>query len=165
MSKKLPTKRDVRLILAEDVRHELMGKASLQGFLPGDEFLVGGNPPPGTPPEVAFVVASLAFLFVVRGGEGKFDGRYRAIAPDKKTVVFDVPAGKPLEKIADKAAVFGTVAKPFIGPAFGIYTVQLVLDKAKFSFPMTIGKAPPEGLNQVAAPTGRTKSKAGMPRT
>ena len=120
-----------------------MGKASLQGFLPGDEFLVGGNPPPGTPPNVAFVVPSLAFLFVVRGGgEGKFDGRFRVIAPDKKTAVFDSPSGQPLEKIADKAAVFGTVAKPFIGPAFGIYTVQLVLDKAKFSFPMTIGKVP-----------------------
>ena len=164
MSKKLPTKRDVRFILAEDVRQELMGKASLQGFMPGDEFLVGGNPPPGAPPNVAFVVASLAFLFVVTGaGEGKFDGRFRAIAPDKKTVVFDSPAGQPLEKIADKAAVFGTVAKPFIGPAFGIYTVQLVLDKAKFSFPMTIGKVPSnraavERLKQIAAPARRAKA-------
>jgi hypothetical protein len=143
MSKKLPNKRDVLFILAEDIRQELMGKASLQGFLPGDEFLVAGNPPPGAPPNVVFAVPSLAFIFVIRGGEGKFDGRYRAIAPDKKTVIFDQPAGQPLEKIADKATVFGTVAKPFIGPAFGIYTVQLVLDKTKFSFPMTIGKAPP----------------------
>jgi hypothetical protein len=143
MSKQLPTKRDVRLILAEDIRHELMGKASLQGFMPGDEFLIGGNPPPGAPPNVAFVLPSLAFLFVITGGgEGKFDGRYKAIAPDKKTVIFDAAAGQPLEKLANKATVFGTVAKPFIGPAFGIYTVQLVLDKTKFSFPMTVGRAP-----------------------
>jgi hypothetical protein len=143
MSKKLPTKRDVRLILAEDVRQELMGKASLQGFMPGAEFFVGGDLAPGTPPNVAFVLPSLAFLFEIIGaGEGKFDGRYKAIAPDKKTVIFDTAVVAPIEKSAGKATIVGTVAKPFIGPAFGIYTVQLVLDKAKFSFPMTIGKAP-----------------------
>jgi hypothetical protein len=80
-----------------------------------------------------------------------------------KTVVFDSPAGQLLEKFAAKAAVFGTIAKPpFIGPAFGIYTVQLVLDKAKFSFSMTIGKVPSnrasERLKQIAAPARRAKA-------
>ena len=142
MSNKLPTKRDVKFLLAEDVRQEILGKVSLQGLMPGDEFLVGGKPPPGVGANVAFVIPSLAFVFVVTGsGEGKFNGRFKIIAPDKKTII-EIPADKPIEKVAGKATMFMTAAKPFIGPAFGTYTVQLELDKAKFAFAMIIGKGP-----------------------
>lgn len=142
MSNKAPSKQDVRFILAEDIRPEIMGKLSVQGFIPGETFFVGGKPPPELGPNVAFAVPSLTFLFVITGGEGKFDGRFRVIGPDKKTMVVDTPAEKPIEKIKGKAALFATASKPFVGPAFGTYAVELELGSSKFRFSMTVQKGP-----------------------
>jgi hypothetical protein len=140
MNARLPTKRDVKFILAEDIRQEALGKSSLLGVIPGERFLVGGPPPAAAPANVEFVLSSLAFFFAITGGEGSFKGRFRILGPDKKTVVVDMPIDKPIEVVGGKGAVFATASKPFIGSAFGTYSVQLELDKAKFSFPMTIEK-------------------------
>ena len=142
MSNQIPTKRDVKFLLSEDIRQEVHGKLSLQGYMPGEHFLVGGKPPDGAGSNVAFVLPSLAFLFVITGGEGKFSGRFKVIAPDKKTTLVDTPAEKPIDKPRGKTAVFAMTSRPFVGPSFGAYTVQLELDKAKFVFPMRIEKSP-----------------------
>lgn len=147
MSTKLPSKRDIRFLLAEDIRQETFNKSSLLGLIPGERFMVAGPPPPGAPPNVAFALPSLAFFFIITGGEGTFNGRFRILGPDKKTVIIDMSTDKPIEISPQKAAVFATAAKPFVGPGFGTYSVQLELDKAKFSFPMTIekGRLPSKG--------------------
>lgn len=144
MNAKLPRKQDIRFIVAEDIRPEIMGKISLQGLMPGEQFFVAGNPPsplpPGMPP-VAFLIPSLAFVFVITGAAtGKFRGLFKIVAPDKKTVIVETPAANPIEKVAGKAALFATISKPFVGPAFGTYSVRLELNGAKFSFPMGIEK-------------------------
>ena len=141
MKKHLPSKRDVRLILAEDVRQEMGGKLSLMGVMPGERFLVGGKPPPGLE-NVTFSLPSLAFVFVIGGGEGKAEGRFKVVAPDKRTTIVDVPMEKPIEMSGDKPTVFATASKPFMGPAFGRYTVVLEIGGTKFSFPMIIEKRP-----------------------
>jgi hypothetical protein len=135
-----PRKGNIRFILAEEVRPELMGKLSLQGFMPGEQFRVIGQPPPNLPPGIAFLVPSLAFVFAITGGRGKFVGRFRVIAPDKKTILMDVPAEKPIEARTDKISVFVMGARPFFGPAFGTYSVRLDLDDTKYVFPMSVEK-------------------------
>jgi hypothetical protein len=140
MTNVYPKKRDVRFVLAEDVRPELMGKLSLQGFMPGEQFRVVGQPPSNVP-GVAFLVPSLAFVFVITGGTGKFIGRFKIVAPDKKTIVMDTAADKPIEARADKVSVFVMGARPFFGPSFGVYSVRLDLDKMRYVFPMTVMKA------------------------
>lgn len=145
MTHKLPIKREVRLIIAEDIRQEVLGKVTLVGLMPGERFLVSGKPDANAPTHVAFAVPSLGFLFVITGGEGKFKARIKVIAPDKKkTTIIDVSMDKPVEKIADRPAMFGTTAKPFAGPAFGTYTVQVNLNGEKFAFPMKIEQGPAE---------------------
>ena len=139
MSKKIPTKRDVRFILAEDIRQEAQNKSSLLGLIPGERFTVVGPPPAGAPPNVAFVLPSLAFMFIITAGNGSFNGKFRIIAPNK-TVVADVPLDKAMELVAGRVAVFATASKPFSGPGFGTYSVQLDLGQAKFAFPMVIEK-------------------------
>ncbi len=140
MSTKMPSKRDVKFLLAEDIRQEALNKSSLLGLIPGERFNVGGAPPAGAPANVAFALPSLAFFFVITGGEGTYKGRFKILGPDKKIVIVDMPIDKPIELTAGKAAVFATASKPFVGPGFGTYSVQLELDKAKFAFPMTIEK-------------------------
>ena len=140
MTTKLPTKRDVRFILAEDLRQEAPGKLSIFGFMAGDQILVGGDPPKEFP-GAAFILPSLAFLFVISAGEGNFGGRLRVIAPDRKTVVFDAPFQAPLEKKKGVSAIFGTGARPFLGPSYGTYTAEFTLQEVRFKFPILIEKA------------------------
>ncbi len=143
MSYKLPVKREVRLLVAEDIRQEVFGKVTLVGLMPGEQFLVSGKPDANAPAGVAFAIASLGFLFVITGGEGKFKARVKVIAPDKKrTTIVNTLMDRPVEKIAGRTAIFGTTAKPFVCPSFGTYTVQMELDKAKFAFPMKIEQGP-----------------------
>jgi hypothetical protein len=139
MSRKLPSKRDVKFLLAEDVRQETLNKSSLLGLMAGERFAVWA-PPDGAPPGVAIALPSLAFFFVITGGDGTFPGRLKIVAPDKKTVLVDTPAEKPFELAPGKACVFALKARPFIGPAFGTYSVQLKVDRATFTFPMIIEK-------------------------
>jgi hypothetical protein len=137
MNAKLPSKRDLKFLLAEDVRPEMGGKFSLVGLIPGERIAIQGEPPPG----VAFAIPSLSFVFILAGpSAGTFKGRFRIVAPDKKTIVSDVPLEKPIQKPAGKASMFAAAAKPFAGPAFGTYSVQLDLGKVNFRFPVTVEK-------------------------
>jgi hypothetical protein len=140
MSMKLPTKRDVQFILSEDLRQEAPGKLSILGFMPGATIGVGGAPPKEIP-GAAFVLQSLAFLFIISGGQGKFGGSLKIFAPGQKVAVFDAPIQRPIEKIKDHPAIFATGSKPFIGTAFGTYIIQLTLENSKFRFPIRIEKA------------------------
>ncbi len=138
MNTRLPSKGDIKFLMAEDVRPEVGGKFSLIGVIPGERFAVQGEPPPG----VAFAIPSVSFLFVLGGASaGNFRGHFRIVAPDKKTVVTEMPFEKPIQKAAGKTAMFAAGSKPFIGPALGTYTAHLDLGKVKFKFPFTVEKA------------------------
>jgi len=140
MNARLPTKRDLKFFLAEDIRPEANGKVSLIGLIPGERLAIHG-PSPG--PNIAFAIPGMSFLFVVTGTSvGQFPARFRITAPDKKTIVLDTPSDEPIRKLLGKPAVFGTTCRPFAGPSFGTYTVRLELGKAGFSFPITVEKAP-----------------------
>ena len=140
MSRRPPGKRDVRFLLSEDIRQETSIKSSLLGLIPGERFAVEGSPPPNAPPGVAILLPSLAFFFVITGGQGKFEGRFKIVAPDKKTVLVDMPTDRTLDIVPGRVTVFGTAAKPFLGPTFGQYSVQLQIGEATFKFPMVIEK-------------------------
>jgi len=160
MSTKLPTKRDVRFLLCEDIRQETLNKTSLLGLIPGEQFMVGGPRPPGMPPNIAFVLPSLGFMFVITGGSGRFPGRFKVIAPDKKTEIVDMPIEKPIDIApGGRGAVFATGSKPFVGPAYGTYTVELDVGAAKFKFAMTIEQGPQSPESVIAALGKPRKSK------
>jgi hypothetical protein len=108
------------------------------GVFAGERFAVGGQPPPGAG-NAAIVIPSLTFVFIVEGGEGKQAGRFKILAPDKKTAITDSPIEK-IEMVRGRPSIFVSGAKPFIGPAFGTYTAQLEIGNAKFKFPFTIEK-------------------------
>lgn len=136
---KLPTKTDIKFLVSEDLRIEGQGKFSLLGVFAGERFAVGGDPPEGV--NAAFVLPSLALLFLVSGGEGKFSGSVRIVAPDGKTVIGQAaPASVSIR--ADRPATIANISKPFIGPAFGEYTVELEIGSAKYKFPLVIDRAP-----------------------
>jgi len=138
MNAKLPSKSDIKFLMAEDVRTEIGGKFSLIGVIPGERFAVQGQPPPG----VAFAIPSVTFIFILGGASaGNFKGHFRIVAPDKKTVVTDMPLEKPIQKAAGTTAMFAAGAKPFVGPALGTYSAQLDLGKVKFRFPFTVDNA------------------------
>jgi hypothetical protein len=138
---RIPTKSAIRFILAEDVRPEGNGKFSLLGVFPGERFMVGGEAPIGSPPNLAFAMPSLAFVFVITDGEGKIPAKFKIIGTDKKTVLVEAPT--TIEIAKGRPAVFMTGAKPFTGEKFGSYTAQLEMGNKKFGFPFLIEKAPP----------------------
>ena len=138
MNAKLPSKSDLKFLVAEDLRAETGGKVSLVGLIPGERLAVQGSAPPG----VAFAIPSITFIFILTGSSaGQFRGHFRIIAPDKKTVISDMPLEKPISKVAGRATLFAAAAKPFVGPTLGTYSVDLDLGKVKFKFPLTIDKA------------------------
>lgn len=163
MSKKVPKRSNVKLIVAEDVRAELGGKFSALGVFPGERFAVGGPPPvppPGAPP-LAFMLSSFAFIFLVSGAEGKYGGRVRVIAPDGKTVISDSPiAQTPF--LSDRPTVIAGGSKPFMGPAFGTYKIHLELGGSKMTFPLLIEAG--QSTQNLASPTNEI-AKTSEPST
>lgn len=162
MTTKLPTKAGVKFILAEDIRAEGQGRFSLLGVFPADRFAVGGTVPPGFE-NAAFVLPSLAFLLLISGGEGTFSARFKIIAPDRKTILNDVPLA-PVTVQAHLPSVVANVAKPFVGPAFGVYTIQLEIDKAKFKFPVHIEQASAESVAQAFGAVRPARMKGALVR-
>lgn len=139
MSTKLPSKRDIRFTVAEDVRHEAAGRYSLLGVFPGERFAVGG-PPPAQAQSAAFMIPSLAFVFTITGGEGKFSGRVRICAPDGKTILADSQI-EGIDLATGRSSVLANASKPFVGPSFGTYAVTLEIGTARFKYPLIIEKA------------------------
>jgi hypothetical protein len=134
-----------------------MGKFSMLGVLPGERFAVGGPAPIAPPgfPSAAFVIPSLAFVFIVSGLDGNVAGRFSILAPDRKTDVARaemafVPAQKNIPTVAF------TIARPFLGPSFGEYTIRLEFGKHSWKFPLVIDKAP----DTTQTPTKPAKPKA-----
>jgi hypothetical protein len=139
---KTPIKHSVKFILAEDARSEGDGKFSLLGVFPGERVAIVGDPPPGLL-NGTFIMSSLVCVFILGGSDGKYPGHFSIIAPDKKSKVVDVAINQPVQILKDRPAVFVTNLKPFLGPAFGTYFVNLEIGKEKFKFPFVIEKAPP----------------------
>ena len=139
MSNKLPRRCDIKFTVAEDVRNEASGRFTLLGVLPGERFAVGG-PAPTNVLSTAFVLSSLALVFVITGGQGKYSGRLRITAPDGKTTVADSPIDE-IVLVSGRSSVLANTSKPFVGPRFGTYRVTLEIGKAKFMYPLTIEKA------------------------
>ena len=141
MTEKLPTKKDIKFLLSEDVRMEAGGKFSLLGVFPSDRFSVGGKLPTGVS-GVAFAIPSLAFTFVIlpRASYGKRPGRIKVFAPDKRTVLGDIELST-VDLKPGRSAVIANAAKPFAGPAYGTYTVELEIGSNKYRFPFTVEKA------------------------
>jgi hypothetical protein len=133
-----PTRRDIKFLLAEDIRSEGPTKFSLLGLFPGERFVVGGTPPINSP-NIAFMVPSLAFIFMISGSEGQFPGRFKLTAPDGKTIISEAQLETIVLK-AGRSSVVANTSKPFVGPAFGEYTVVFDVGGAKFKFPVTIDK-------------------------
>jgi hypothetical protein len=157
---KIPAKTAIKFLLAEDVRSEGNGKFSLLGVFPGERFMVGGEPPVGTPEKLAFAMLSLSFVFVITDGEGKIPSKFKIIDTDGKKTLIEIPIESGIEIVKGRPAIFVTGAKPFAGGSFGTYAAQLELGNKKFKFPFSIEKAPParDSLSLRGAALGKSAS-------
>jgi hypothetical protein len=88
---------------------------------------------------------------MISGGQGKFPDRLRITAPDRKNVISEAQLDTIVLE-AGRSSVIANIAKPFIGPSFGEYTVQFEVGTAKFRFPVTI-----ESGLQAKVKTGRVR--------
>jgi hypothetical protein len=144
MNSKQGVKPRVKLLVAEDLRQEAMGKFSLLGILPGERFLVGGPAPilpPGFP-SVAFMIPSLAFVFIISGLEGKLTGKFSILAPDGKSEAGSSEMVPTVAAQKNSPTIAFAIARPFAGPTFGEYTIRLDIGKHKWRFPLVVEKAP-----------------------
>ena len=151
---KIPAKTAIKFILAEDVRPEGNGKFSLLGVFPGERFMVGGEPPVGTPEKLAFAMPSLVFVFMITDGEGKIPSKFKIIDTDGRKALIEMVIESGIEIVKGRPAIFVTGAKPFAGGKFGTYTAQLEMGNRKFKFPFLIEKAPSvsEALPKMQSP-------------
>lgn len=138
--KSFPTASDIKFILAEDVRQEAFGKFTLLGVFPGEEFNVGGKPPVEIP-DAKFFLPSLICVLIFTGESGPFDCSIRLIAPNRSDEASRKAANHRVDKKRGKPAVLVTGFKPFVGKAFGDYTMELTIGKDKYLFPIRIRKA------------------------
>jgi hypothetical protein len=136
---KLPTRKDIRFLIAEDVRAEAGGKFSILGVIPGHSVSIGGSAPPHTP--FAFIIPSLALVFLIDGGIGTFAGRLKIVAPDKKTAVADMEL-QPMEMGPQRPSFVANIARPFAGSAYGTYIAELQIGSAKFKYHFVVEPAP-----------------------
>lgn len=140
---KVPKKSSIRLILSEEARAEGNGKFSLLGVFPGEQFQVGGEPPPAGFEQFAFVMPSLSFVFIFTDGEGKVPSRLSILGPDKKPLFAEAEIANGIEIAKGRPAIFLSGMRPFLGPKFGTYTIVLKMGKtAVFKFPFHVEKAP-----------------------
>jgi hypothetical protein len=144
MNSKQGVKPRVKLLVAEDLRQETMGKFSLLGILPGERFLVGGPAPISPPgfPSVVFMIPSLAFVFIISGLEGNLAGKFSILAPDGKSEAGRAEMVPTIAAQKNSPTIAFAIARPFAGPSFGEYTIQLDIGKRKWKFPLVIEKAP-----------------------
>jgi hypothetical protein len=143
VKRKTSSKHSVKFILAEDARGEGDGKFSLLGVFPDERVWVKGDVPPGLG-TAAFALPSLACVFIITGPPGKYTGHFSVIGTDGKTKILDAAIDQSLEILKGRPATFVTAMKPFVGPAFGSYSMILELGKEKHKFPFVVEKAPPE---------------------
>jgi hypothetical protein len=140
---KIPRKSAIRLILSEEARAEGNGKFSLLGVFPGERFQVGGETPPVGFEQFAFVLPSLAFVFVITDGEGRVPSKLSVLGPDKKPLFPETEIANGIEIKKGSPAIFLSGLRPFLGPKFGAYTIVLKMGKtAVFKFPFQVEKAP-----------------------
>jgi hypothetical protein len=158
MNSKQGVKPRVKLLVAEDLRQETMGKFSLLGVLPGERFLVGGPAPISPPgfPNAAFMIPSLAFVFIISGLEGNLAGKFFILAPDGKSEAGRAEMVPTIAAQKNSPTIAFAIARPFAGPSFGEYTIRLDIGKHKWKFPLVIEKAP----DATRAPAKPPKARA-----
>jgi hypothetical protein len=156
---RVPSKSAIKFILSEDIRAEGNGKFSLLGVFPGERLAVTGEPPKEVP-NAAFVLPSLSLVFVITDGEGTLQGSFRILGPDKKIVIAQSAANQTVEIKKGQPSVFASALRPFLGPSFGEYSIELLIERARFRFPFLIEKAPDQKKEEASQPTNaRPRSK------
>lgn len=123
----LPEDKDVTLLIAEDVRQEIGNKLSINGWFTGDDIVFDRS---GFGPGAVPGMPSLAIIFVVKSGSGKFPNKIQVTMPSGTVTLqakgndFNMNAGIP------GAAIFKFA--PFAASETGDYTVEWSLPGRSF---------------------------------
>lgn len=123
-----PKDAEVLFLMCDDVRREEHNKFTLVGVSTAGRTHIDGAKA-GKDEVVA--IPRISFFFAISGGEGKFAVRLRILYPDG-TLVSEENAGD-FDKSLDSAINLILTASPFVVREFGEYTVELYLDKEKFT--------------------------------
>ena|ERR1700733_4934724 len=124
MSKIYPTDDKIVLMLADSIRIEASNKITIIGYL-GDSQINLLQPvkfPAGIP---------LAVLFMLRDGEGTFQGHFQ-IVNSHNVVIIDAPLASDVIKISGLAANVIVNITQLVVAELGDYTFILNLDQAQY---------------------------------
>jgi hypothetical protein len=127
--KRIPP-REASFVLCEDIREEIGNKYSLIGIFVSDDITL----PIGSY-KAGAKISSLCVFARVRGGEGLFNQK----------LILETPSGKSTEVDAGSVELKkGTVhlvnfqIRPFALDGLGTYTVTLLFDDNRYSFPFVL---------------------------
>lgn len=97
------------------------------GAFTGDDLMLSEDlSKPGDP----ILAIPLVVVFILKDGEGKFTGRLEILTPDGETRTHEF---EQVIKKPNQTATLVVKFWPFPIKSFGIYTMTLVLDEARYS--------------------------------
>lgn len=117
-----PTTAD--FLICDGVRAEQGGKWTLLGFFGGES--VNINPPATLPNNVP-----LAFVFILRGGQGKFDSQFTITDPDGN-LMQGSDTLPPIEKHEGRNHLLALNFPIFPLPKTGVFKIKLTVGSAVF---------------------------------
>ena|ERR1700680_2447143 len=124
MPKSLPTDSKIDFLICENARPEQSGKVTLIGYMASAEIQLESNAhyPAGI---------GIAFLFVLRDGEGTFSGSIEMRAPNQ-AIIAVTPLPAVIKKAGEANIIINNVPALLL-PMPGVYSIILMLDGASYT--------------------------------
>ena len=147
----------VKFLLADDVRAETNGKATIVGLFPDDRILVSPLPRGASqPPGLAAFISQLTAVAILIGGKGQAAALGRVAGPEGQQIY--VTALGQVDLDPAKSQLVGFKFPGFPVPQFGKYVCTLELGTSKkYDFPFEIHAANQNGAK--IAPTSNRRPR------
>lgn len=138
MRRRFPKIEDCKFLLCDQVRPEANKKLALLGLYAGDRIVFH----PKKLGEFPYVLPTVGFVMVAKGGAGRFDGRFRLLTPDGEAS-YDLELNAvSIPESSSAVILVNIVAVKF--NSVGEYTAQFVLEKRKYDFQFSVAHSKPE---------------------
>lgn len=135
MRRRYPKAENVKYLLCEQVRPELNKKLTLMGLYAGDQIVFL----PAAPGQFPYTLAGLAFVYIMKGGLGEFEARFKLLDPDNKPT-YEVTLD-PIKIESDATAGVVVQLGNVQFNSEGDYTAVLLLGNKRYNFPIRISSA------------------------
>ena len=127
-----PADSDVVLLLCEDARLEVGNKVTIIGWYVGGDIVIPKSE------EDQVLLPSLALIFLIRSGDGEFQGTAKVIHPNGSAIIETQPLQIPIRKGASAAHLLRAV--PF-SAKIGKYTAEFRLNERTYHSGFTVTRS------------------------